>query len=581
MRSLHSFLLAALLLPPVYSYGQTAITSTDSLAARIMMGNYDPVAYLASAIIDDPTSISTDLRATISADSLHKWLDVLGSFQNRNTGSDTLSAIKGIGAARRWIYAKFGQFGAVNENRLIPSYLQFDEAICGVGQHRNVFAVLPGTDTTDKSVIIIEGHMDSRCTDLCDTACMAKGMEDNGSGTALVIELARVMSKYSFRHTLVFVTTTSEEQGLDGARAFAIYAQAHGIKIKGVLNNDVIGGVICGHTSSAPSCPGYKQVDSTQVRLFSYAGFNSFHKGLSRYIKLEYKEMQRPYVAVPMTISIMTAEDRTGRGGDHIPFRQAGFTAMRFTSANESGDANVTSATYDDRQHTSRDSIGIDNDLNGTLDEYFVDFNYLSRNTLINANAAAMMALSPRTPDFTLTATPGNLVVNLTAETGYPQYRVGVRTTTYDWDSVYTFAGGTTTFTVPVGAGGNHIVSIASVDDKGIESLFSKELQTNVTAGFDMITAGAKAIELLQNKPNPADETTMISVLVNDRVSYKEAYVSIKDLNGREVQRMGISLNNGMNEIQYEHGYNVSGTYIYSLVVDGVVIDSKRMVFAN
>ncbi len=575
------FIFPILFSSPLIVFAQTGITSTDSNAARVMMGNYDPAVYVATTVINDPLVIAADLRSAISADSLHKWLDVLGSFQNRNTGSDTISAVRGIGAARRWVFSKFSEFSARNDNRLIPSYLQFDETICDITRHRNVFAVLPGTDTSDRSVVLIEGHMDSRCVGLCDTACVAKGMEDNGSGTALVIELARVMSKYSFKRTIVFVATTSEEQGLNGANAFAVYAQAHGIKIKGVLNNDVIGGVVCGHTSSPPSCPGFKQVDSTQVRLFSFGGFNSFHKGLSRFIKLEYKEMQLPFATVPMTISIMTAEDRTGRGGDHIPFRQKGFVAMRFTSANESGDANVSSTSYVDRQHTSSDSIGVDNDLNGSLDEYYVDFNYLGRNTLINANAAAMMALGPKTPDFTLSATPGTLTVNLTYETGYPQYRVGVRTITNDWDSVYTFAGGTTTFNVSVPGTGNHIVSVASVDDKGVESLFSKELQTSVVAGFDMVPARKAPIELLQNAPNPADEATMITVLVNGHQSYQEAFLSIKDLNGREVRRMPVSLEEGVNEVIYDHGYNMSGIYVYSLVVDGKVIDSKRMTFTN
>jgi hypothetical protein len=449
-----------------------------------------------------------------------------------------------------------------------------------MGRHRNVLAVLPGTDTSAKGIIIIEAHMDSRCAGLCDTACIAEGMEDNGSGTALVIELARVMSRYSFARTIVFVATTSEEQGLDGARAFSNYILQQEIKVRGVLNNDVIGGITCGYTSSPPGCPSFKHIDSNQVRLFSYGGFSSFHKGLSRFIKLEYKEMQLPFASVPMTISIMTPEDRTGRGGDHIPFRQAGFSAMRFTAANESGDANVTSSTYLDRQHTSGDSLGADTDMDGSLDEYYVDFNYLARNTVINGTAAAMMAMGPRTPDFTLTSTGATLVINLTTETDYPQYRIGVRTTTFDWDSVYTVAGGATTFNIPVAGSGYHIVSIAAVDDKGVESLFSKELQASVNSVYNLY-ASAKPIELLQNKPNPADEATMISVMVNNPTAYKEAYISIKSLDGKEIHRSDITLNTGINEITYDHGYNVNGTYLYSLVIDGVVIESRKMVFAN
>lgn len=580
MRSLLLFIFAGFVSSTAWA--QTSITSTDTNAARVMMGLYDPAAYAASTVINDPAVISAGIRADVSPDSLKLWLETLATFENRNTGSDTNSSTRGIGAARRWIYSKFQQFSAQHENRLIPSYLQFDETLCAITQHRNVFAVLPGTDTTEKAITLVEAHMDSRCAGLCDTACPAKGMEDNGSGTALVIELSRVLSKYSFKRTIVFVATTSEEQGLNGAHAFAVYCQAHGIKVRGVLNNDVIGGVICGHTSSPPSCPGFKNIDSTQVRLFSFGGFNSFNKGLSRFIKLEYKEMQLPFATVPMTVSIMTAEDRTGRGGDHIPFRQAGFPAMRFTSANESGDANVSASGYADRQHTSSDSLGLDSDGDGNIDEYWVDFNYLGRNTVINATAAAMLALGPRTPDFTLSSGGGALNVTLVSETGYPNYRVGIRTTTNDWDSVYTFAGGTTTFTIPVSATGNHIVSVASVDDKGTESLFSKELQTNVTTlGVPCLDVNIPTVQLLQNKPNPADEATMISVLVNGKNPYRETMIVVTDVNGKVVMRKPIVLESGMNELIYEHGYNMSGTYTYTLMADGVALDSKRMVFIN
>ena len=94
-------------------------------------------------------------------------------------------------------------------------------------------------------------------------------------------------------------------------------------------------------TSSPPSCPGLDDVDSTQVRLFSYGGFNSKSKQLSRYLKLQYQEELESMVSVPMQLTIMSGEDRVGRGGDHIPFRQDGFAAMRFCSANEHGNASV------------------------------------------------------------------------------------------------------------------------------------------------------------------------------------------------------------------------------------------------
>jgi len=555
---------------------QTNILSTNGEAEKIMKGNYNPIMYKASKVIDHPDSISRGIISRVSPDSIHAYLEKLQSFKNRNTGADTVSKIHGIGAARRWVYSKFAQISAIHENRLIPSYLQFDMGICGMGRHKNIFAVLPGTDTTDKSVILIEGHIDSRCNGVCDTACLAEGMEDNGSGTALVMELARVMSKYSYHHTLVFLITIGEEQGLYGAEAFADYVKLKGIKVKAVLNNDVIGGIICGNTASAPGCSGAGSIDSTHVRLFSFGGFDSFHKGLSRYVKLQYTSRIKPTAKVPMTINIMTPEDRTGRGGDHIPFRNQLIPAIRFTAANENGDANVASGSYKDRQHTQADILGVDTNNDKIIDSFFVDFNYLARNTVINGNAAGMMGISPNTPDFTVTTNwDRKLKVTITTQTQYQKYKVGLRTLTNDWDSVYTFTG--TSISIDV-MPANYSISVASVNNRGVESLFSKEILTNVL-GVETPSNPFKSIELLQNQPNPSDEATMITVMVNAPMGNKKAFISISDLEGKQVEQIPIELNLGINEVQYNHGYHRTGTYIYTLLIDGVPIQSKKMMF--
>ncbi|HXS35219.1 MAG TPA: M28 family peptidase [Flavipsychrobacter sp.] len=579
MKSFLPVLFCSLFLNVFQAIAQTSIIVTDSVAQQVMLGNYDPSAYFAIHILNNPDTISKGISANVSPDSLHTFVDSLIGFQNRNTGSDTISATKGIGAARRWAYSKFQQFSAENENRLIPSYLQFDMAICGINRHKDVFAVLPGMDTTDKSIIIIEGHLDSRSQVLCDTASIAQGADDNSSGSALVLELARVMSRYSYSHTIVFLLTTGEEQGLYGAAAFAVYAFNKKIQVKAVMNNDIVGGVFCGHTSSAPSCPGFGNIDSTHVRLFSFGGFNSSHKGLARYIKLEYNERVRPYALVPMTLNVMTPEDRTGRSGDQMPFKSYTYTAMRFTSANEDGDADVTDTSYSDRQHTSGDILGIDTKHTGTIDSFFVDFDYLSRNTVINGNAAGMMAISPSTPDFTIASGgPNTLIIKITQEEKYLNYKVGLRTKTYDWDSVYSFKG-TLVDTINVPAG-NYIASVASVDGSGVESLFSREQMIDVTSVNNVSNPG-NGIELLQNSPNPSDEATMISVVVNRPINYKDAYISIRDITGREVKHLGIQLKQGVNEVLYEHGYHASGTFIYTLVIDGAPVQSKKMIFMN
>jgi hypothetical protein len=576
MKKLYSLLL---LVFPLFGIAQTNILSTTPLAEQVMLGNYDPAQFMASNVINHPDSIAAGIIAEINPDSLKSYIIKLASFGNRNTGSDTVSGTFGVGAARRWVYQKFTEFSAANESRLIPSYLQFDRLICTTPQHRNIFAVLPGMDTADHQVIFVEGHMDSRCEVLCDSLCNAQGVEDNATGTALVIELARVMSKYSFNHTIVFLVTISEEQGLYGAEAFAEYCNQLDIPVLAVQNNDVSGGIMCGQTSSPPSCPGLGHIDSIGVRLFSAGSFNSPHKGYCRFIKLEYKEEISPYMAVQTDIRIQSPEDRTGRGGDHIPFRQNFFTAMRMTSANEHGDADVTQPGYSDRQHSYRDTLGVDTDNDQIVDSFYIDFNYLSRNTIINANAIAMAAIGPKIPDFSLGTYDSSLVVTITQQTQYAMYRVGVRTLTNDWDSVYTFSG-TLTDTIDVPPAAWYRVSVMSVDTNGIESIPSREIQTT-PVGIEEYSPIFPGVSLMQNRPNPFDEATYILFQVDKMPSYKKATVTITDLQGKIVEEIPVTLQIGLNETLYTHGYGATGTYFYSLVIDGVSVETKSMVFAN
>ncbi|MDF1673078.1 MAG: M28 family peptidase [Vicingaceae bacterium] len=560
------------------SYSQTNIISTNPIAEQIMLGNYSPSSYPASVLINNPDSIVNGINANVSPDSLKSYIFKLASFQNRNTGADTTSSTIGIGAARKWVFSKFQEISAENNNRLVTSYLQFDQQICNVTRHKNIFSVLPGTDTTNNQIIIIEAHLDSRCSAPCDSLCLAEGIEDNASGTALVIELARIMSRYTYKNTIVFMATIGEEQGLFGANAFAQYATNKGIQIDAVFNNDVIGGVICGQTSSAPSCPGLNDIDSLQVRLFSNGGFNSKNKQLSRFIKLEYKEELLSEVAVPMLLTIMSAEDRTGRGGDHIPFRQQGFAAMRFTSANEHGDAS-NGPGYTDRQHTSDDIIGIDTNNDQIIDSFFIDFNYLARNTVINGVASAMVAIGPLSPDLNVSAiNGGGIKVTVTNQTQYQEYRIAVRTVTNDWDSLYTTSSLTDTVYPPFN--GVYFVSIASVDSLGIESLFSREILVLPT-GVSEFEEKKADYELLQNRPNPFDETTIISVKRNNMELTQRAEIVIMDSQGKIINKLPIELNNEINEVVYYHGYGKIGMYSYSLVVDGKIVSTKQMVFAN
>ncbi|MFN0216650.1 MAG: M28 family peptidase [Saprospiraceae bacterium] len=564
---------------------QTNILSTNPLAEQIMLGNYNPANYAAATTAPNlPAQLAAQLQASISPDSLKAYILRLAEFGTRNTGSDTLSAFTGIGAARRWTHQKFAEFSAVHDQRLLPSYLQFDLNICGVARHRNIFAVLPGSDPAS-GMVLVEGHIDSRCDVLCDTSCLAEGVEDNATGTALVLELARVMSRYQFPNTIVFLVTIAEEQGLLGAEAFADYVQQKNIPLRAVLNNDVIGGILCGKTSSAPSCPGLNDVDSTSVRLFSFGSANSKHKQLSRFNKLQYQENLLPYVSVPMDIRIMSAEDRTGRGGDHIPFREHNYPAMRFTSANEHGDAS-NGPTYMDRQHTSEDVLGADTDNDGVVDSFFVDFNYLARNSLVNANALAIAARNVKpAPNFTAYREGSVLKVYFDSPTDSQTVRIAVRrTVTNDWDTVFTISPAFSEMmschpSLPT------FVSVAGVDEWGAESLFSAEkLVQSHTSGTDeeANTEPEPNFRLFQNRPNPFDEATWISFWVNELPSAAQsAHIQISDLQGRVIQNIPVNLQQGMNEVLYSHGYGVRGTFTYALMVSGKAVDARQMIFAN
>ncbi len=549
-------------------------------AEQVLLGQYNPADYAQQFPVTTPSSIFQGIQGNLSADSLKSYLERLDDFETRNTGSDTTSQARGIGAARNWILSKFEQFSAANENRLVTSHFYFTRVICTMTKHKNVVAVLPGTDTTNKEILVIEGHYDSRCESACDTGCVAHGMEDNGSGTALVMELARVMSAYSYPQTIVFMATTAEEQGLWGANAFAQYLLDKNIETEAVLNNDVIGGIICGQTASPPGCPGKDHIDSTQVRLFSHGGFNSVNKMLARYVKMEYTDEILPFTNVPMQLSLMSAEDRTGRGGDHRPFRLRGVPAIRFTSANEHGDAGVGSG-YTDRQHTTDDILGVDTDGDNELDSFYVDFNYLKRNAITNGVAAAALAIGPQQPAFVVNPLwNGDIEVVVNDPNNVGDYLLGVRSTGLDFDTLIPFTGNV--FVSDLGGGGGDVfLSVCARDANGVESLFDEEVAIYGLSTEEQALETPKTIELLPNYPNPFDDTTIISFKARQVDQGKKAVVRVTDLKGNVLKDLTAEVQSGLNEVEYHHGYGMSGTYLYSLIVDGELIDTKRMVFAN
>ena len=575
---LRSFFLCLSLVLASIVLSQSNIIVTNPAAENVLKGIYNPNDYTSAMPISGKDQILSQIISQVNSDSLKSYLFQMSEFGTRNTASDTTSSTTGIGAARNWAHTKFEEFSQINENRLEVSFLEFDQLICAMDKHKNIFAVLPGTNVLNHEVIFIEGHIDSRCDDACDILCEALGMEDNASGSALVLELARVMSALTFDRTIVFLLTIGEEQGLFGANAFSQYCVDNEIPVKAVFNNDVVGGVLCGQTSSAPSCPGLDDVDSTNVRIFSAGMNNSPHKQLARYTKLEYKEEGLPIAIVPMGIHIMSGEDRVGRGGDHIPFRQDGFNAIRTCSANEHGDAGVGPG-YTDRQHTIEDILGIDTSGDGEIDSFFVDFNYLGRNAIINGIAAAMAANSPSTPTFNIPiSTDSTVTIDIIDPAQYGEYRIALRTNSNDWDTVYTTNSLTTIVDIPQSIW--YHFSVASVDIEGIESLFGDE-QMILQSWLSLVEEkdNDDGIQLMQNKPNPFDESTTISVYATKDYD-KYGSIVIRDLDGQIIEKLTITLKEGTNEVLYNHGYGISGVYSYSLLVDNQIIDTKRMIFA-
>jgi hypothetical protein len=561
---------------------QTNITVSNPLVLPVLLGNYDPVLFTPPVIINNPDSILNGVVNRCSKDTLITYLKRIETFHNRNSASDTVSGTHGIGAARRWIYAKFQEYSVACNNRLLVSWMDFDASICGTSHHRNVFGVLPGLDTTDKEVVLIEAHYDTRCEGVCDTACYSPGMEDNGSGTVLVMELARIMTRYAYNHTIVFALVTGEDQGLFGSTALSQWLKNNNIKLRAVLNNDVIGGCICGQTSSPPGCPGLNAIDSTHVRIFSFSIYNdsaavSPYKQLARYVRLHQEERINPLLSKPMTIDIILSEDRTGRSGDHIPFRQKGYNAIRFTSRNEHGNG---TGTPPDRQHSVRDILGVDLSMppDGIVDSFFVDPGYLRRNLIMNGVNLGWLAIAPPMPKPEWTDISGGIGIRLYGtDSVYQHYRVGIRSKrsgTLYFDTIYTFYSNHITIN-GLDQNKTYFFSVANVVN-GVESLFCDE-HSVLAVGINYTPEQYRDIRILPNAPNPFSVSTQFLVEAGDDVQMERAKMIICDITGREVQTIPVRISPGLNKIEFTNAKGLKGIYIYSLYDEGYNLCSGKM----
>lgn len=339
----------------------------------------------------------------VSATQVEASVRKLVSFGTRHSLSDTTSKTKGIGAARAWIKSEFERYSAAAGGRLEVSYDSFIQPADGrrvpaPTPMKNVMAVLRGTDPADKRMILVCGHYDSRVTDVMNAKDAAPGANDDASGVAGVLELARVMSKERFSATLVFVAMVAEEQGLYGAANLAKRAKEEGWDLQLVLNNDMIGNTYGMETDLrnnglvrvfSEGIPAKETPEQAALR----QSMGSENDGAARQAARYIKEVGERYVD-QLSVKMVYRRDRFLRGGDHTPFSAQGFTAVRLTEMNE--DFN--------RQHQD---LRTENGFKfGDLPEY-VDYTYLQKVTRLNLAVMANLAQAPQTPVNAVVVTSG------------------------------------------------------------------------------------------------------------------------------------------------------------------------------
>jgi Peptidase family M28 len=357
-----------------------------------------PLFFSLSAIAQ--TTIRQDIAIKqmtdeVSSKNIEVIIRRLVSFKSRHTLSDTTSKTTGSGAARNWIKSEMEKYASESHGRMT---VQFDTFTQPKGDRvdkpvhlKNVLAILKGTDSKDTRVYIVSGHYDSRITDVMDPNGDEPGANDDASGTAVSMELARVMAKRSFPATIIFMSVVGEEQGLYGSTHVAKRAKAENWNVDAMLNNDIVGNTHGMETDLkdnrgvrvfSEGVPTASAGNERQIAgLISLGGENdSPSRELARYIK----ETAERYVD-QLDVKLIYRRDRYLRGGDHIPFLQQGFAAVRFTEMNE--DFN--------RQHQNiRTENGVDY---GDLPD-FVDFTYVQKVARMNLSVLANLALAPAEP---------------------------------------------------------------------------------------------------------------------------------------------------------------------------------------
>ncbi|SNZ00531.1 M28 family metallopeptidase [Flagellimonas pacifica] len=424
-------------------------------------------AFSCSVLFSQTDSRLYDIINGISAERIENDITALTNFGTRHTLSDTISQTRGIGAARRWIKSEFEKISS-KCNDCLEVFYQKDLVKKGEGQRIvkdvwvvNVVAVQRGTKHPNR-FIIMSGDIDSRVSDPNNFTSDSPGANDNASGMAGTIEAARVLSKYKFESSIIYVGLSGEEQGLYGGRGLAAHAKKEGWDIVGIINNDMIGNItgVDGVVSNrdfrifSEPVPPTETEDQRRARRFYGGEVDGISRQLARYVHKTTKKYMPE-----MNPMLIYRLDRFGRGGHHRPFNDAGFAGIRIMEAHEN---------YTQQHQDVRVENGI---AYGDVLEH-VNFDYAKKLTAVNAINLASIAWAPPAPT---TVEIGGIVepsakLKWDKVNGAVGYKIYWRdTTSPTWDNSK-YVGNVTEFTLNGIVIDNFLFGIASIGKDGHES---------------------------------------------------------------------------------------------------------------
>jgi hypothetical protein len=383
---------------------------------------------IVAALLAAPAAAQDDPASDVSQQRLRSDVEALVSFGTRHTLSSQDDPQRGIGAAWRWGEREFRETSEACGGCLevvLPETMISGDRIPEPVRLRNVVAIQRGSERPNE-VVIVQGHIDSRASDVMDAVSDAPGANDDGSGTALVVEAARVLSRNTYPTTIVYALLTGEEQGLYGGRLLADYAEKQGWAVKAVFNNDIVGGS-CGsdgfcdaeHVRVFSEGPRADADEATRAAMRRNGGENdSPGRNLSRWIA------DLADGGGELAVRQIWRTDRMGRGGDQIPYLEKGYPAVRFTVAVE------------DYEHQHQD-LRVEDDVHygDTIDE--MDFAYLANVTRLNVRGLDALARSPMPPAPTAEAAVQTYTdLEWVPVDGAERYRVWARRTDQpEWSS--------------------------------------------------------------------------------------------------------------------------------------------------